>query len=72
MVVKYMYEEFGNDKIKLILEELAKYPQRTEGFEYERHEKLHREQLYTALKRVLGVNMDEFNSRWMEWISKQS
>ncbi|WP_143003121.1 gluzincin family metallopeptidase [Alkaliphilus peptidifermentans] len=66
MIVKFMVEEYGHDKVKEIVAGLGEYPYNNNSEvagEKESQEKLHQ-----VIYKVLGKEMDELNSEWLEWI----
>jgi hypothetical protein len=71
MVVEFMTKTYGLESLKALLNELAKYPRYDRGFDYAGMEQENQKRLHQALEKVLGVNMDTFNQRWLEWMRAQ-
>lgn len=71
MLVEFIVETYGLDKLKAILQELSKYPRYNRGYDYGEMEQESNQRLHDAIKTVLGVDMDAFNQRWLEWIKSQ-
>lgn len=72
MVIKHIEAVYGKGQTRKIVQALGTHPQKKEGFEYAKHNKLYTEQLHDSIQEVLGVDPHLFNQRWMEWIQAQS
>jgi hypothetical protein len=68
MVVEFIVKTYGLDKLHSLLIEMAKYPRYDRGYEYAM-EPEYQQRLYQATEIVFGANKDEFNQRWLAWIS---
>ena len=72
MVVKYLDEEYGLDKVKQILKGLSKYGDHRSDFPTTRaYEKALQRNLDKEIEKVSGLKKSEFNQNWLEWIAKQ-
>jgi hypothetical protein len=70
MIVEFMAETYGLDKLQAVLIELSKYPRYDRGYDFAMEPEL-QQRLYQAIETVLGVNRDAFNQGWLAWISSQ-
>ncbi|MBN1452458.1 MAG: hypothetical protein JW963_15690 [Anaerolineales bacterium] len=70
MIVEFIVETYGLDKLQAVLVELSKYPRYDHGYDYAMEAEL-QQRLYQAIETVLGVNKDGFNQQWLAWISSQ-
>lgn len=71
MVVEFMVETYGVDKLKALLNELSKSPRYNRGYDYADMEQETQARLHKAIETVLGVTMDEFDQQWLEWLNSQ-
>jgi len=71
MVVEFMVDTYGLEKIHALLTELAKYPRYGRGYDYAGMEQENQVRLHQAIETVLGVKMDTFNQQWLDWIRSQ-
>ncbi len=71
MVVKYMVEEYGDGKVKEIVEGLSKYPGVNSQCTRKEYEKIMSRYMYKEIKNVLDVDSETSSSKWLEWIKKQ-
>jgi hypothetical protein len=71
MVVEFMVDTYGLEKIHALLTELSKYPRYGRGYDYAAMEQENQKRLHQAIEAVFGVKMDTFNQQWIEWIRSQ-
>jgi hypothetical protein len=71
MVVEFMVDTYGLDKIHALLTELSKYPRYGRGYDYAGMEQENQTRLHQAIETVLGVKRDTFNQQWLKWLSSQ-
>jgi hypothetical protein len=71
MVVEFIVDTYGPDKIHALLAELSKYPRYGRGYDYAGMEQENQTRLHQAIETVLGVKMDTFNQQWLKWLSSQ-
>ena len=71
MVVKYMVEEYGDDKVKEMVEGLSEYPGGDGYRTRSEYEKTMSRYMHKEIKKVMGVDRETFNKKWLEWIKKQ-
>jgi hypothetical protein len=71
MVVEFMVDTYGLEKIHALLTALSKYPRYGRGYDYAGMELENQTRLHQAIETVLGVKMDTFNQRWLDWIRSQ-
>lgn len=70
MVVEFIVETYEPDKLQAILVELSKYPRYESGYSTEWEPEM-QDRLYKSIEIVLGLSKDEFNQKWLAWISSQ-
>jgi hypothetical protein len=70
MVVEFIVETYGLEKLQALLIELSKYPPYDGGYDYTMEPEL-QQRLYQAIETVFGVKKDAFNEQWLAWISSQ-
>jgi hypothetical protein len=70
MVVEFIVETYGLDKLQAILIEQSKYPRYESGYSNEREPEM-QQRLYQSIETVLGLSKAEFNRQWLAWISSQ-
>ncbi|MBN1427566.1 MAG: hypothetical protein JXB07_04220 [Anaerolineae bacterium] len=70
MVVEFIVEAYGLDKLQAILLELSKYPRYNRGYDYAMEPEL-QQRLYQAFETVLGIDKDTLNKQWLAWIGSQ-
>ncbi|QZY54587.1 hypothetical protein [Crassaminicella profunda] len=66
MIVKFMVETYGLEKVKKIVEELGKFPY-DEGTGSEVNEKSI-ERFHLVVERILGMSVEELNKEWVQFI----
>jgi hypothetical protein len=71
MVVEFMVDTYGLEKIHALLAELAKYPRYGRGYDYGAMEQENQQRLHQAIETVLRVKMNAFNQQWLDWIRAQ-
>lgn len=70
MVVEFIVETYGLEKLQAVLTELSKYPRFHRGYDYANEPEL-QGRLYQAFETILGINREEFNQGWLAWIRSQ-
>ena len=70
MVVEFIVETYGLDKLQAILIEQSQYPRYESGYSNEREPEM-QQRLYQSIETVLGLSKNEFNQQWLAWISSQ-
>ena len=68
MVIEFMVETYGVDRLKALLAELAKNPRYDRGHDYAAMEQENQKRLHQAIQTVMGVDMNAFNRLWLGWI----
>lgn len=71
MVVEFMVDTYGREKVHALLTELSQYPRYGRGYDYGAMEQENQQRLHQAIETVLGVKMDTFNQQWLDWIRSQ-
>lgn len=70
MVVEFIVEAYGPDKLRAILVELSKYPRYDSSYSPEREPEM-QDRLHKSIEIVLGLDKDELNHKWLAWISSR-
>ena len=71
MVMEFMVDTYGLEKIHALLTELSRYPRYGRGYDYAGMEQENQTRLHQAIETVLGVKMDTFDQQWLKWLSSQ-
>jgi len=71
MVVEFMAETYGLDRLRALLNELSRYPRCDRGYDYDQLEPEYERRLQLATEAVLGIDIDALSQQWIDWIESQ-
>lgn len=72
MVVEFLKDTYGQDKLMSLLKELAKNPKYDRGYDPKTMEAENQRRTAAAIQVVYGLSWEDLDKKWLSWISEQS
>jgi hypothetical protein len=70
MIVQFMVETRGVDKLHAVLNDMAQFPEFDRGYDFSMEPEL-QSRLYQSIETVIGLDRSAFNEAWLAWIALQ-
>jgi len=70
MIVQFMAETYGLDKLHAVLNEMAAFPDLGRGYDYSMEPEL-QSRLYQSIETAIGLDREGFNEAWLAWMTRQ-
>ncbi len=71
MVVEFLKDTYGQDKVMSLLKELAKNPRYDRGYDPKTMEAENQRRTEAAIQVVYGISWEDLDKKWLSWISEQ-